>query len=60
MGTFILIIIMATSGGYSTAGSASLSQEFSSYTACKVAGDNIAKQLTDSRTRVFSIGCYQK
>lgn len=59
MGTYILIIFMATSR-YADSGSSSVTQEFNSYTTCKVAGDNISKQLITSGNEVFSIGCYQK
>lgn len=59
MNTFILIIFMATSD-VNAAGAASVSQEFNTETACKVAGQSLTDTAYKRRNYVLSWGCYSK
>ena len=59
MNTFILIMFVATSTS-SQSGAASVTQEFSSYERCMVAGAMIVADVERRRNYVLSWGCAQK
>ena len=60
MGTYILIIFMATSGG-SNAGTASVFQEFNSKKTCYTAGQSLVKNATIEKSNyLLTWGCFVK